>query len=118
MRGFELTFARRGITIYGMKPLKEKLIRFPVYQWLEIGFCLCFVGGFLDAYTYVSRGGVFANAQTGNLVLLALGFARGDGLSALRYLTAIFRDTASSSSPRSPCSLSWDFFRIPFPICS
>ncbi len=89
MRGFELTFARRGITIYGMKPLKEKLIRFPVYQWLEIGFCLCFVGGFLDAYTYVSRGGVFANAQTGNLVLLALGFARGDGLSALRYLVPI-----------------------------
>ena len=50
---------------------------------------LCFAGGFLDAYTFVTRGGVFANAQTGNLVLLAIGFARGDGVAALRYLVPI-----------------------------
>ena len=28
-------------------------------------------GGFQDAYTYGCRGGVFANAQTGNIVLLS-----------------------------------------------
>ncbi|MEF9840560.1 MAG: DUF1275 family protein, partial [Lachnospiraceae bacterium] len=33
-----------------------------------IGAILAMVGGFLDAYTYLCRGGVFANAQTGNLV--------------------------------------------------
>ena len=27
-------------------------------------------GGLLDSYTYCCRGGVFANAQTGNLVLM------------------------------------------------
>ena len=33
---------------------------------------LSVVGGYLDAYTYLCRGGVFANAQTGNIA--ALGF--------------------------------------------
>ena len=28
-------------------------------------------GGFQDAYTYTCRGEVFANAQTGNIVLLS-----------------------------------------------
>ena len=32
-----------------------------------IGVLLALTGGFLDAYTYVSRGGVFANAQTGSI---------------------------------------------------
>ena len=35
------------------------------------------VGGYLGAFTYTIRGGVFSNAQTGNLVLL--GIALGDG---------------------------------------
>lgn len=39
---------------------------------LWIGTLLAAVGGFLDAYTYVGHGGVFANAQTGNVVLLAI----------------------------------------------
>lgn len=30
------------------------------------------IGGFLDAYTYLLRGKVFANAQTGNLVLFGV----------------------------------------------
>lgn len=38
---------------------------------------LAVAGGFLDAYTYLCRGGVFANAQTGNLVLLAVRAAEG-----------------------------------------
>lgn len=37
-----------------------------------IGALLTVVGGFLDAYTYIIRGGVFANAQTGNIVLLGI----------------------------------------------
>jgi uncharacterized membrane protein YoaK (UPF0700 family) len=34
------------------------------------------VGGILDAYTFVGRGGVFANAQTGNIVLMAIEASR------------------------------------------
>ena len=30
------------------------------------------VGGFTDVYSYLFRGGVFANAVTGNLVILGL----------------------------------------------
>ena len=39
---------------------------------LSTGLLLAGAGGFLDAYTFVGRGGVFANAQTGNIVLLAV----------------------------------------------
>ena len=37
-----------------------------------VGVLLAIAGGFLDVYTYISRGGVFANAQTGNIVLLGI----------------------------------------------
>ena len=33
-----------------------------------IAVLLAVVGGSLDAYSYVARGHVFANAQTGNIV--------------------------------------------------
>jgi hypothetical protein len=39
---------------------------------LPTGLLLAGAGGFLDAYTFVGRGGVFANAQTGNIVLLGV----------------------------------------------
>ena len=42
---------------------------------LRMGGLLAAIGGFLDSYTYIARGGVFANAQTGNLVLLGLRLA-------------------------------------------
>lgn len=42
-----------------------------------IGVLLALTGGFLDAYTYVDRGGVFANAQTGNMVLLGIRLSQG-----------------------------------------
>ena len=42
-------------------------------------------GGFQDAYTYICRGQVFANAQTGNIVLLRAALLRGDWAVCLRY---------------------------------
>lgn len=39
---------------------------------LKMATLLAFVGGFLDAYTYITRDGVFATAQTGNTVLFAV----------------------------------------------
>ena len=32
-----------------------------------VGVLLAIAGGYLDVYTYICRGGVFANAQTGNI---------------------------------------------------
>ena len=43
-----------------------------------LGIMLALCGGFLDAYTYITRGGVFANAQTGNIVLMGINIAKGD----------------------------------------
>lgn len=46
-------------------------------------------GGFLETFTYMLHGGVFCNAQTGNLVLFALRLCSGDFSSASRYLFSI-----------------------------
>lgn len=51
---------------------------------------LALVGGFLDAYTYVCRGGVFANAETGNIVLMGIKLANGEFSGAVYYLIPIF----------------------------
>ena len=65
----------------------ETLERAPAHEMLRVGLCLAFTG-VLDAYTYLLRGGVFANAQTGNMVLMALYAARRDG-RAFYYLLPI-----------------------------
>lgn len=43
-------------------------------------------GGFQDAYTYMVRDHVFANAQTGNVVLMSTHLFGGEWAAALRYL--------------------------------
>lgn len=50
---------------------------------------LALIGGFLDAYTYICRGKVFANAQTGNIVLLGLSVAEKNFKSAFFYFIPI-----------------------------
>lgn len=43
-------------------------------------------GGLQDAYTYNMRDKVFANAQTGNVVLMSQSFMQGSYMQGLRYL--------------------------------
>ena len=43
-------------------------------------------GGLQDAYTYLTRGKVFANAQTGNVVLLSQGIIAGNPAAVGHYL--------------------------------
>lgn len=57
---------------------------------LSVAALLALAGGFLDAYTYVARGGVFANAQTGNMVLLGVCLFEGNLRRAGGYLVPIF----------------------------
>ena len=47
------------------------------------------VGGFLEAFTFYLHGGVFCNAQTGNVVMLIIECVEGEFLSGLRYLYSI-----------------------------
>jgi len=56
---------------------------------MRIAYLLAAVGGYLDAYTYFERGGVFANAQTGNIVKLAIAAANGARDAYLGYLLPI-----------------------------
>ena len=50
--------------------IKHEDNRIRISETLIVGILLTMSGGFLDAYTYLYRGGVFSNGQTGNLVLL------------------------------------------------
>jgi uncharacterized membrane protein YoaK (UPF0700 family) len=56
---------------------------------LPTGMLLAGAGGFLDAYTFVGRGGVFANAQTGNIVLLAVAAGERHWAAALLHVPPI-----------------------------
>ncbi len=64
-------------------------VKRPMSQSYIVGLLLAFAGGYLDVYTYVCRGGVFANAQTGNMVLLAISAAENDFGKVFKYLLSI-----------------------------
>lgn len=50
---------------------------------------LTLTGGYLDAYTYFVRGKVFANAQTGNIIKLAINAAQMNFSQCLHFLFPI-----------------------------
>jgi len=56
---------------------------------LRVAVVLSASGGFLDAFTWVAHGGVFANAQSGNVVLLGVFTALGEWRQALRHVPPI-----------------------------
>ena len=60
-----------------------------VSESLRLGTILMLTGGFLDAYSYLIRGNVFATAETGNIVLLGINLASGNFGKAGRYLIPI-----------------------------
>ena len=47
---------------------------------------LTLAGGMMGLYTYTLRGGVFCNAQTGNVAIMAMAFGRGNFKEAFYYL--------------------------------
>lgn len=53
---------------------------------MPLAIFLTLAGGLQDAYSYNCRGKVFANAQTGNIVLLGQNLAEGNWGVALHYL--------------------------------
>ncbi len=69
--------------------MKHYDLKRPMSETFLVGALLTIVGGYFDAYTYIARGGVFANAQTGNIVLLGLNLAEGNYLKALSYFIPV-----------------------------
>jgi uncharacterized membrane protein YoaK (UPF0700 family) len=78
---------------------------------------LAVVGGFLDAYTYIGRGGIFCNAQTGNIVLVGVYAGLGKWDSALihippiiAFMLGVFTAESIKNSPRK--TRTWDWASI------
>ena len=67
--------------------LREK--EFSEAEKLRVYLMMIAVGGFLGAYTFTLKGGVFCNAQTANIVLLGLSLGRGQFAHAAYYLLPI-----------------------------
>ena len=53
---------------------------------LLVGMILFFIGGFQNGYTYFGRGHVFANLQTGNMILLVHTIVFEQGKQWLHYM--------------------------------
>ena len=60
-----------------------------ISESIEVGVFLALSGGFMDAYSYINRGKVFANAETGNIILMALKVCEGKFFEAVNYLIPI-----------------------------
>lgn len=56
---------------------------------MSTGIFLTLSGGLQDAYTYYFRGEVFANAQTGNIILLGYNVMNGEWATASHYLLSL-----------------------------
>ncbi len=58
-------------------------------ETLRLGVILAMSGGFMDAYSYLYRGQVFANAQTGNLLLLGVNLSEQNFQGAFCYFCPV-----------------------------
>lgn len=99
---------------------KQRYLTCERYYVFEL---LIFAGGMLGAYTFNLRGGVFCNAQTANVALMALRFGRGEFRQGLYYLIPIsaylLGTIVSEALParvRKFHFLRWDTYLIAFEI--
>ncbi|EPX8801780.1 YoaK family protein [Listeria monocytogenes] len=56
-----------------------------ISESIGLGLLLALAGGFMDAYSYIERGQVFANAQTGNILLFGINLSEGNWAIAIQY---------------------------------
>lgn len=80
MRAYTIVFIKEVVNLKTSKQMSESI---------ELGIVLALAGGFMDAYSYICRDHVFANAQTGNMLLLGINMAEGRWSIALRYLLPV-----------------------------
>ena len=68
---------------------EEQKRKYLTCERLYIFELLAMAAGMMGAYTYNLRGGVFCNAQTANVVLMAMAFGKGELLHGVYYLIPI-----------------------------
>lgn len=77
------------------KKLSRQVVKAPVTfhrqvsDTIRLGILLALSGGLMDAYSYIYRGEVFANAQTGNILLLGVNLSQGRWREAVEYLVPV-----------------------------
>lgn len=69
--------------------MNNKKNKLKISQSLPMLWLIIISGGLQDAYSYFCRDGVFANAQTGNIVLLSVNLVSGNFSGVLKYLIPI-----------------------------
>lgn len=67
----------------------EKNIYRQASDSFQLAALLAIAGGYMDAYTYLCRGKVFANAQTGNIVLLGINLLNGQLSESFKYIIPV-----------------------------
>lgn len=68
---------------------KAQAVATAAEQSLLVASLLSMSGGFLDAFTWLSLGGVFANSQTGNFIFLGMYAALGKWREAAHHIPPI-----------------------------
>lgn len=61
----------------------------PSHEQVFFALLLTFASGFFDSYTFINSNGIFANAQTGNIIFVALEVAKANYMGALAYLPPV-----------------------------
>lgn len=67
----------------------KRLFRRQMSDSLVTAAFIALSGGFQDAYTYCCRGKVFANAQTGNIVLMSANLFSGEAARSTKYIVPL-----------------------------
>lgn len=85
---------QRVLMVYCDQAMAKRLLQgasqMPLREERLLAACLLSAaGGFTDVYAYLFRGGVFANAVTGNLVIIGLRLAAGDAWGAAHGVCAV-----------------------------
>lgn len=72
-----------------MKKIRFLNKKLPSHEQIFFGVFLSFVGGFFDSFTFINSNGIFANAQTGNLIFIGLDLAQGKFSAATLYIPPV-----------------------------
>jgi uncharacterized membrane protein YoaK (UPF0700 family) len=95
---------RAGMRIEWIVPVRNGAVVICTPYTLRFAVLLTIANSFLDAHTYLVRGGVFANLQTGNVIFFAIHLSErhwGDSLSRLWPMFAFIAGVVLSSHIKS-----------------
>lgn len=101
----------------------EQKPQYLTYESRAVYALLMMSAGMMGAYTYNLRGGIFCNAQTANIVMMAIAFGKKSFLSGLYYLIPIsayllgaFISEFIPASVKKITHVRWDIMLISFEI--